>query len=69
MRSPQDWEALRWAEIRGREAPGTFERLWREEQELIAAEKRKLAEAELAKARRLHDEMMKVTAPVRRLFK
>lgn len=58
-RSPQDWEALKRAEQKGRELPGTFERLWKEDQERIAAERKRQMDADFAQALKLHDEMKK----------
>lgn len=58
-RSPQDWEALKRAEQKGHEAPGTFQRLWDEDQAREAAEKKARMESDLAEARRLEDELKK----------
>jgi hypothetical protein len=57
-RSHNDWAALRKAELEGREKPGTYDRLWREHEERLAAEATKKMEAEFAKATQLHREAM-----------
>lgn len=55
-RSANDWAALKKAELEGREQPGTYERLWREHVEQLAAREKEKLEADFAKAVRLHKE-------------
>lgn len=59
MRSHNDWAALRKAEREGREEPGTFARLWAEEQALISAEKQRKMDEALASVKSIHAEIAK----------
>jgi hypothetical protein len=53
-RSANDWAALKKAEREGREAPGTYDRLWAEHEEQLAAKEKKRLEDEFAEAVSLH---------------